>query len=162
MNALENGEAAVEAVNSPMVITACGDVPMSVQAMKTPTELRRSLTCRPALCDTGYIVCSIGCQDCVGEFAKCMSDAKAPGRAVRQRSELEQVVPCIPISECGRLDDEHYRHRWERKLKLYAGNGFTTYSTTNLQGRLIVTQDGPEQGLDSKAIEELARKLFAS
>jgi hypothetical protein len=65
-----NHQAAVEAVDSPMVITAYGDVPMSVQAMKTPTELRRSLTCRPALCDTGYIVCSIGCQDCVGTFAK--------------------------------------------------------------------------------------------
>ena len=33
---------------------------------------------------------------------------------------------------------------------------------TNPLGRLIVTQDGPEQGLDSPAIEGLARKLFAS
>jgi hypothetical protein len=61
---------------------------------------------------------------------------------------------------CGRLDDENYRLRWERKLKLYAGNGFTAHSGSNPQKRLIVTQDGPEQGLDSKAIEELARKLF--
>ena len=44
-------------------------------------------------------VCSIGCQDCVGTFAKCMSDAKAPGRAVRQRAKLEQVVPWIPTCE---------------------------------------------------------------
>jgi hypothetical protein len=63
---------------------------------------------------------------------------------------------------CGRQHDEHYRRRWERKLRLYAANGFTTYSTTNPQGRLIVTQDGPEQGLDSKAMEEFSRKLFAS
>jgi hypothetical protein len=61
---------------------------------------------------------------------------------------------------CGRLDDEYYRRRWDRKLKLYAGNGYTTYSSANPQGRLIVTQDGPEQGLDSKAIEDLARNLF--
>ncbi len=30
--------------------------------------------------------------------------------------------------QCGRLDDEQYRRRWNRKLKLYADNGFTTYS----------------------------------
>jgi hypothetical protein len=51
---------------------------------------------------------------------------------------------------CGRLDDENYRRRWDRKLKLYANNGFTTYSSAKPQGRLIVAQDGPELGLDSK------------
>ena len=34
------------------------------------------------------------------------------------------------------------------------------YSNDNSQGRLIVTQDGPEERLDSKAIEELTRSLF--
>ena len=62
---------------------------------------------------------------------------------------------------CGRLDDEFYRQRWERKLKLYAGHGYSKYSDQNPEGRLIVTEDGPEQGLDSPAIAELARKLFA-
>ena len=62
---------------------------------------------------------------------------------------------------CGRLDDESYRRRWERKLKLYAGHGYATYSSKNLEGRLIVTEDGPEQGIDSQAIAELARRLFA-
>jgi hypothetical protein len=61
---------------------------------------------------------------------------------------------------CGMLDDEHYRRRWDRKLKLYAANGFTMYSSANPQGKLIVTEDGPERGLDSKAIEALARNLF--
>lgn len=61
---------------------------------------------------------------------------------------------------CGKMDDEHYRRRWDRKLKLYGANGFTEYSSTNPQGRLIVTQDGPEQGLDSRAIEDLAWSLF--
>jgi hypothetical protein len=45
---------------------------------------------------------------------------------------------------CGRLDDESYRNRWERKLKLYAGNGYSMYSIQNPEGRLIVTEDGPE------------------
>ncbi len=62
---------------------------------------------------------------------------------------------------CGRMDDENYRRRWERKRNLYTANGYTPYSEKNPRGRLIVTEDGPEQGLDSKAIEELARRLFA-
>lgn len=61
---------------------------------------------------------------------------------------------------CGRLDDESYRNRWQRKLKLYAANGYSRYSEENPNGRLIVTDDGPEQGIDSPAIAELARKLF--
>ena len=61
---------------------------------------------------------------------------------------------------CGMLGDEHYRNRWERKKKLYADNGFTIHSDKNASGRLIVTVDGPEQGLDAKAIEELAQELF--
>ena len=60
---------------------------------------------------------------------------------------------------CGMLDDKHYRDRWETKKKLYADNGFAIYSDKKTSGRLIVTEDGPDQGLDAKAIEELARKL---
>jgi hypothetical protein len=63
---------------------------------------------------------------------------------------------------CGRLDEVSYRNRWERKLKLYSSNGYSIYSNKNPEGRLIVTEDGPEQGLDSQAIAELAYRLFAS
>jgi hypothetical protein len=35
------------------------------------------------------------------------------------------------------------------------------YSIQNPEGRLIVTEDGPEQGIDSQAIAELARRIFA-
>jgi hypothetical protein len=55
------------------------------------TQLRACLSDsrRSALCDTGYIVCRIGCQDCVGAFAKCISEAKAPGgNGERCESEL--------------------------------------------------------------------------
>jgi hypothetical protein len=62
---------------------------------------------------------------------------------------------------CGMLDDEYYRRRWNRKLELYARNGFTPYSDANAQGRLMVTHDGPEQSLDCQAMEDLGRKLFA-
>jgi len=61
---------------------------------------------------------------------------------------------------CGMLDDESYRKRWQRKLKLYAANGYSIYSDKNPDGRLVVTEDGQEQGIDSPAIAELARKLF--
>jgi hypothetical protein len=63
---------------------------------------------------------------------------------------------------CGMFDDESYRKRWQRKLKLYEANGYSTYSDKNPDGRLVVTEDGPEQGIDSPAIAELAQKLFAS
>jgi hypothetical protein len=62
---------------------------------------------------------------------------------------------------CGRMDDEHYRRRWQRKKELYAANGFSINGIDNPQGRLIVTEDGSGQGLDSQAIEQLARTLFA-
>jgi hypothetical protein len=61
---------------------------------------------------------------------------------------------------CGMMADENYRARWERKKMLYERNGYTLYSSTNPKGRLVVTEDSPEKGLDSKAIEELARHLF--
>lgn len=60
------------------------------------------------------------------------------------------------------MTDKSYRARWERKKKLYAQHGCTVYSGKNTDGRLIVTEDGPQKGLDSKAIEELARHLFVS
>ena len=61
---------------------------------------------------------------------------------------------------CGMLDDKHYRKRWKKKKKLYAKNGYTKHSPRNPNGRLIVTKDGPELGLDSKAVLELAQRLF--
>ena len=62
---------------------------------------------------------------------------------------------------CGMMDDKDYRLRWERKKKLYKQNGFGVYNEEeNPNGRLIVTEDGPEQGLDSQDIERLARDLF--
>ena len=61
---------------------------------------------------------------------------------------------------CGRMDDENYRCRWDRKRELYAHNGFTEYSDENPRGRLIVTQDSPKHGLDSKAIQDLACRTF--
>lgn len=63
---------------------------------------------------------------------------------------------------CGLLHDEHYRRRWNTKRELYAKNGFSVYGPENLSGRLIVTEDGPEQGLDSRMLESLARRLFVN
>lgn len=58
------------------------------------------------------------------------------------------------------LSDAHYRARWERKKELYADNGYSVVSESNPDGRLIVTEDNLQTGLDSKAIEELAHKFF--
>ena len=61
---------------------------------------------------------------------------------------------------CGMLSDEQYRSRWVRKKKLYEANGYMPYSDKNPDGRLIVTEDGPDQGLDSQLIEENIRRLL--
>ena len=53
------------------------------------------------------------------------------------------------------------RWRYRRKRKrLYSRNGFGVYSNANSDGRLIVTEDGSGKGLNSKAIQELAERLF--
>ena len=62
---------------------------------------------------------------------------------------------------CGMMHDNGYRRRWQRKKDLYERNGFGVYDEENPNGRLIVTEDGPEKGLDSHEIEALARRLFA-
>lgn len=61
---------------------------------------------------------------------------------------------------CGMLGAEQYRKRWETKKKLYAANGFKIFSESNPQGRLIITEDSPESGLDAQAIDRIARQLF--
>lgn len=63
---------------------------------------------------------------------------------------------------CGMMDDESYLRRWTRKEKLYEDNGYTRHSEENPAGRLIVTEDGSGEGLDSQAIAVMARKLFVS
>jgi ATP-dependent exoDNAse (exonuclease V) alpha subunit len=61
---------------------------------------------------------------------------------------------------CGMLENEHYVKRWNLKKKLYQANGYGVYSKQNPKGRLILSEDGSKTGLDSAAIEELARHLF--
>jgi len=63
---------------------------------------------------------------------------------------------------CGVLSDEAYRRRFEQKKALYANNGYSIYSPDNPAGRLIVTEDNLETGLDTHAIDQLSRKLFCN
>jgi ATP-dependent exoDNAse (exonuclease V) alpha subunit len=60
---------------------------------------------------------------------------------------------------CGMMSDAQYRKRWARKKGLYEGNGYTVRAAENPAGRLIVTEDGPDRGLDSQLIEQIARGL---
>ena len=61
---------------------------------------------------------------------------------------------------CGMLDQQSYRERWERKKAGYADEGITLWSDQNPSGRLIVTEDSPSAGLDSRALHALANRLF--
>ena len=60
---------------------------------------------------------------------------------------------------CGMLSDDDYRQRWEVKRELYEKNGYSVYSARNLSGRLIVTEESPQCGLDTKAIDDLVQIL---
>ena len=60
----------------------------------------------------------------------------------------------------GLLVRPEYRTRWQAKEKLYSKNGFERWSVKNQSGRLIVTEDGPDAGLDSHKIYKLAAALF--
>jgi len=62
---------------------------------------------------------------------------------------------------CGMMADEQYRQRWLRKKQLYQDNGYAVLSGQNPDGRLIVTEDSREQGLDSQVIEQIARGLVS-
>jgi UvrD-like helicase C-terminal domain len=61
---------------------------------------------------------------------------------------------------CGLLDKPSYRARWQTKEALYRDNGFERWSETCPSGKLIVTEDGPDRGLDSYLIHQLAGRLF--
>lgn len=60
----------------------------------------------------------------------------------------------------GLLDQKSYRDRWQRKKEGYAAEGITIWSDANPGGRLIVTDDSGDVGLDSGALHSLANKLF--
>jgi hypothetical protein len=61
---------------------------------------------------------------------------------------------------CGMLGQEEYEERWQRKLAFYDKNGVKRWSPSTPGGRLIVTEDGKEKGLDSPAIREMVAKLW--
>jgi len=50
----------------------------------------------------------------------------------------------------GMLENPEYRKEWEKKKKWYEENGYID--------RLIISRDKPDGGIDSKEIEEIARK----
>ena len=60
---------------------------------------------------------------------------------------------------CGMLDQPDYEARWKRKLAWYADNKIERWTPTTPHGRLIVTEDGPNRGLDSSAIREMIKQL---
>lgn len=61
---------------------------------------------------------------------------------------------------CGMLDSPSYRRRWRRKLEAYAGEGISVWSPDDPDGRLIVTEDGDGEGLDSGALHSLASGIW--
>jgi hypothetical protein len=56
------------------------------------------------------------------------------------------------------LDQPDYARRWKAKLAFYADNKIEREKTPG--GWLIVTEDGPQQGLDSPAIRKVIEQLW--
>lgn len=63
---------------------------------------------------------------------------------------------------CGLMGQADYVARWNRKLEWYKEQGITPWSKDNPTGRLIVTMDSVDGGIDSAAIHAIAEKLFGS
>ena len=82
------------------------------------------------------------------------------GRGRSADFRIEAIGETWYWEHCGRMDDQQYRNRWNRKKKFYAANGYTVFSKANPAGRLIVSEDAPATGLDSMAIQTLANELF--
>jgi hypothetical protein len=61
---------------------------------------------------------------------------------------------------CGMLDNPNYAKRRATKKAAYEKAGITIWSPSNPDGRLLITEDGPSQGLDSAAIHALASSLW--
>lgn len=61
---------------------------------------------------------------------------------------------------CGMMGQADYVARWERKLAWYKTQGITAWSKENPLGRLIITKDSAEGGIDSAAIHDIAEALF--
>jgi hypothetical protein len=59
------------------------------------------------------------------------------------------------------LDDPVYAKRWKAKKAAYLKHGISEWSTNNPKGRLIVTEDGPEKGINSGALRIIAEQLWS-
>ena len=59
------------------------------------------------------------------------------------------------------LDDPSYARRWQAKLGAYAREGIMPWSPETPSGRLVITEDGPDRGLDSAALHAMARQLWS-
>lgn len=63
---------------------------------------------------------------------------------------------------CGMLDNPSYRSRWERKHAAYQADGILDWAPETPNGRLIITKDGPSQGLDSASLHLMASQLWST
>lgn len=62
---------------------------------------------------------------------------------------------------CGMLEQEDYRNRWLRKLKLYREHGIIDHAEGEGEnGILIITEDGPDRGISVPEIESLIKKVI--
>jgi hypothetical protein len=81
-------------------------------------------------------------------------DTRGPGEAAAHHE------PVAVLHEGRLMADEQYRRRWQRKKELYAANGYEERSADNPAGRLVVTEDGKDKGLDSQVIAAIVRELI--
>jgi hypothetical protein len=62
---------------------------------------------------------------------------------------------------CGMFDQASYRMRWERKLSWYRAQDILPLAEGGgEQGTLIITEDTPQSGFDSQAIQAIIEQVF--
>lgn len=91
-------------------------------------------------------------------FEKPLTDSAGATRLPDFTVERDQEVWFW--EHCGMMGQPQYRQRWARKKEWYAAQEITPWSDANPGGRLIVTEDDANGGIDSGAIAALAKRLF--
>jgi hypothetical protein len=91
-----------------------------------------------------------------GDRVKKFNETRYPDFTIRD-PDTQQVYYW---EHCG-VHTSSYKRRWARKLKWYARQGITEWDgKQNPNGRLVVTRDSLQGGLDAQTVRQIIHQLF--
>ena len=89
---------------------------------------------------------------------------EAAGRTIKPDFTVQNIVTGREFywEHLGMMAKTSYREKWEKKLKGYLDDGFVLHDGATWEDDkvLIVTEENPNGGINSMAINELVRKVI--